>query len=61
MPREKLPEDPESLEKWTQLSQNTPSKQAMPPAMGGLKLTWVLLLGFAVLIILALVFQLFPS
>jgi hypothetical protein len=33
----------------------------MPPAMGGLKLTWVLLLGFAVLIILALVFQLFPS
>ena len=61
MPRDKLPEDPESLEKWGGLPQNTPSKQALPPMTGGTKLAAALLLAMGVLIILALLFQGGPS
>lgn len=61
MPREPLEEDRESLEAWSKLEQNTPSKQALPPAAGGLKLAGALLLGMIVLIILALVLQGVPS
>jgi hypothetical protein len=61
MPREKLPEDPESLEKWGGLPQNPPSKQALPPMTAGVKFVWALLLAMAVLIILALILQVGPS
>lgn len=61
MPREELPEDPDSLEKWGKLPQNPPSKQALPPMTGGTKIAGALLLAMAVLIILALLFQSAPS
>ena len=61
MPREPLEEDPESLEKWGGLPQNPPSKQALPPMTGGLRIAGALLLALAVLIILTLLFQGVPS
>jgi hypothetical protein len=56
-PHEPLPPDPESLEKWRQLPHNRPSREALPPAAGGLRLATGLLIVFALLIILALIFQ----
>lgn len=61
MPREPLEEDRESLEAWEKLAQNKPSKQALPPAAGGMRYGWALLLGFIVLIILALLLQQVPA
>lgn len=57
MPREELPPDPDALERWQQLPQHKPSKQALPPAAGGLRWTWWLLALLAALVVLALVFQ----
>jgi hypothetical protein len=45
-----LPPDPDSLEKWHQMPQNTPSKDALPPVM--LKPGWIL---WAVIIIAILI------
>lgn len=61
MPREPLAEDRESLEAWEKLPRNPPSKQALPPMTGGLKLAGALLLALAVLIILTLLLQGVPS
>lgn len=61
MPREPLNEDRESLDAWEKLPRNQPSKEALPPATGGMKLAWVLLLAMGVLIILALLLQAVPS
>ena len=33
---EELPPDPDALEKWQNLPQGTPSKDALPPAAGGI-------------------------
>lgn len=46
-----LPPDPDSVEKWEALPQNKPSRQALPPAAGGLGLSRVLLIGLFVIII----------
>jgi hypothetical protein len=46
-----LPPDPDSVEKWESLPQNKPSRQAFPPAAGGLGLSRVLLMGLFVIII----------
>jgi hypothetical protein len=47
-----LPPDPDSVEKWKQLPQNPPSKQALPPATGGMRWArWFLALLLAALII----------
>ncbi len=46
-----LPPDPDSVEKWESLPQNKPSRQALPPAAGGLRMTRVLLVGLFVIII----------
>lgn len=54
MPRENLPPDPDSLEKWQQLPQNRPSKNALPPMAGGLQWAFWLLLILAVVIIFGL-------
>lgn len=61
MPREPLEEDHESLDAWSKLPQNKPSKEALPPAAGGTRLAWVLLLATGALIILALLSQAVPS
>ncbi|PJF27920.1 MAG: hypothetical protein CUN53_02245 [Phototrophicales bacterium] len=53
-----LPPDPDSVEKWKSLPQNKPSRQALPPAAGGLGLSRVLLLGMLVLIIVITVVSL---
>lgn len=50
-----LPPDPESEEKWRNLPQNPPSKQALPPLTGGMlwmrSLRWlVVLLAIAVIV-----------
>ena len=60
MPRDPLPSDPESLEKWKQMPQNAPSRDALPPATGGARQArWLygLLIVIAVLIILSLILQ----
>lgn len=36
MPGQTLPPDPDSESEWKNLPQTTPTKQAMPPASGGL-------------------------
>jgi hypothetical protein len=51
--REPLPHDPESLEKWQQMPSTPPSKQALPPATGGMRgLSVKLLIALLVFIIL---------
>jgi hypothetical protein len=35
MPNGDLPPDPGAVEKWRDLPEGTPSKEAMPPATGG--------------------------
>jgi hypothetical protein len=61
MPLDPIPKDPESLEKWRQLPQEPPSRQALPPAAGGSQ-RWVgLLIVMAILIILALLAQARPG
>ena len=47
-----LPPDPESVEKWEALPQNKPSRQALPPAAGGLGLSRVLFAGLLVVIVI---------
>ncbi len=54
MPGEPLPPDPESVEKWRSLPQNKPSRHALPPMTGGLRLNRTLLLGFGI-VMLALI------
>ena len=58
MPAEPLPPDPESVEKWRNLPQNKPSKDALPPMTGGLRLSRALLVGGGILLLLAVVLQL---
>ncbi len=62
MPQVPLPKDPDSLEKWKQLPQEPPSRQALPPMAGGSQ-RWLtgLLIVLAVLIILALLSQARPA
>lgn len=43
MPQQELPPDPEAVEKWQKLPQNKPTRQALPPAAGGLRWAWGLL------------------
>lgn len=58
MPAEPLPPDPESVEKWRNLPQNKPSREALPPMTGGLRLNRALLVGFGVLLLAAVVISL---
>ncbi len=50
-----LPPDPDALEKWQQMPQNKPSREALPPASGGTP-RWlpggIVILGFLMLIAL---------
>jgi hypothetical protein len=58
LPAEPLPPDPESVEKWRSLPQNTPSKAALPPMTGGLRISRALLIVGGILLVLAVALQL---
>jgi hypothetical protein len=58
VPTDPLPPDPESVEKWRSLPQNKPSRDALPPATGGLGMSRTLLFGFGALVLLALLISL---
>lgn len=60
MPREELPPDPDAVEEWKKLPQSEPSREAMPPATGGSRWTWVLLIFFGIVIVITILTQL-PS
>lgn len=52
MPNQTLPPDPDSDEKWRTLPQTTPTKQALPPASGGLlQVKWLLLLVLIIAVV----------
>lgn len=55
-PRAPLAADPESEAKWRSLPQNAPSNQAMPPAAGGLRFSWLLLVFLGILGVLLFLF-----
>lgn len=55
MPDDPLLPDPESVEKWRNLPQNRPSRQALPPVMGGGRLNRALWLGFGVILLAAVI------
>jgi hypothetical protein len=50
-----LPPDPDAVEKWRQLPQNKPSRQALPPATGGNTFSRALLIGFVVLVVIVVI------
>ncbi len=50
-----LPPDPDAVEKWRQLPQNKPSRQALPPATGGNALNRALLIGLIVIVIIVVI------
>lgn len=58
MADEPLPPDPESVEKWQALPQNKPSKDALPPATGGLQINRMLLIGLGVVMLVVVAMQL---
>lgn len=49
--------DPDALKAWEAMPKNTPSKQAMPPAVGGTRWLWGLLIIFGILAVIALLLQ----
>ncbi len=58
-----LPPDPDALEKWRNMPQNKPSRQALPPATGGLGASrWLIgfLLLIGVLMLIGLLVQSIP-
>ncbi len=54
-----LEPDPDAVEKWRSLPQNKPSRQALPPATGGLSINRTLLLGFGLVMLVLIVVSLF--
>ena len=55
MPAEPLPPDPESVEKWRNLPQNKPSRDALPPMTGGLRLNRALWFGFGMVLLVIVI------
>jgi hypothetical protein len=60
MPPEELPPDPEALKMWRNLPHNKPSRQALPPVMGGSRLVAGLLVMMLILSLIALLAQAAP-
>lgn len=54
---DELPPDPDALEKWRDLPQNEPSRRALPPATGGMRWAWALVILLIALAILGLLSQ----
>ena len=57
MSREELPPDPDSVEKWKQMPQNQPSKQALPPVALGTRWILGITILIAILIVLGLLLR----
>lgn len=55
-PSQPIEPDPESVENWERLPQNTPSKDALPPMMGGSRAALMFVVLLLVLAALALLF-----
>ncbi len=53
-----LPPDATSVEKWRTMTHNKPSRDALPPATGGLGITWRLLIIFGVIAAILLILNL---
>jgi len=51
---ERLPEDPDALEKWKALPQNKPSKEALPPLPGGNRLLWGMIIAAGVIALIVI-------
>jgi hypothetical protein len=58
LPEDSLPPDPDSVEKWRNLPQNKPTRQALPPMTGGLHQSRMLLIGLGVLLLAAVIISL---
>jgi hypothetical protein len=54
MPREPLDADLDSLAKWEKLPQNEPSRYALPPMTGGIRLAFAFLIILAILVVVGL-------
>lgn len=52
-----LPPDPDSVEKWRQMPQNQPSKEALPPVALGVRWMLGVVILIAILIVLSLLLQ----
>jgi hypothetical protein len=59
--REPLPPDEESVEKWRNLPQNKPSRDALPPMTGGLRVNRALLIGFGIVAVVIIIANLFSG
>lgn len=57
MPDDDLKPDPDALEKWRQMPQSDPSKDALPPATGGLNWAWGFILVLGAIVLIAIVVQ----
>lgn len=57
MPDEKLQPDQKAVEAWDKLEKNAPSKQALPPAAGGLNWAWGFIILLGLLIVIGLLAQ----
>jgi hypothetical protein len=57
MSSDPLPPDPDSLAKWQNLPHNKPSKDALPPATGGLRWAFGLLIILSLLLLIGLLAQ----
>jgi len=51
MSKDELPPDPKAVEKWRNLPQGAPSREALPPAAGGTRLATRFLIALAILMI----------
>lgn len=59
-----IPPDPDALEKWRNMPQNKPSRQALPPATGGMAASrWLVgfLLLIAALMLIGILIQSIPN
>lgn len=55
-PRSSIDPDPEAVENWERLPQNTPSKSAFSPMTAGMRSALTVIIVLLVLIVLALIF-----
>ena len=52
--KNELPADPKAVEKWQNLPQGAPSREALPPATGGTRWANRFMIGLAILLVVLL-------
>jgi hypothetical protein len=60
MPDDELKPDPNALEEWKKLPQHEPSRQSLPPATGGMRWAWGLLIVLGLIALVAVLAQVLP-